>query len=121
MTKRRLCILPWHQLDGCPPAVERARWLERVLRTTCSECGASWEGTDYGPCTWCERKKAGQRDLLRRIALEPPDLVHGVKAHEIALQLSRLADGLQSGVISEAEAERAMRLTTRWLTTEVAA
>lgn len=119
-------------LNGVPRPDHGDGWAERV----CSRCSASWVGhTTDGPdwCPWCERLQELSEALRRRELLSPPHLRSddGSERYEalnepqkavwdrtrgqvrgtdtIAWWIARLRRAVVDGLITEDEADQAMR------------
>jgi len=110
-------------------------WIDR----TCATCRAEWEGleADGEWCPWCEAREAHQRALERSLLLDPPWLrtdvgnprydalddvdkqvwdrtrgqLHGTDS--ILVWAARLRRAVDSGLITNHEAERAIRRVAR--------
>lgn len=122
-------------LNGVPRPDHGDGWRERV----CSKCSASWVGhTSDGDrwCPWCERLDELSDALRRRELLDPPQLrtddgngryealdepqravwdrtrgqVRGTES--LAWWIARLARAVDDGLITEDEADRALRRVT---------
>lgn len=120
-------------IDGAPRPDFGPGWVERV----CSSCSAGWVGELGEACSWCETREAQQTALERSLLLDPPwlrssaghprydaldeisravwDRTRGQTrgADSIVIWAARLRRAVDTGLITEAEADRAMRRITR--------
>lgn len=110
--------------------------LERLIE--CGECGAGWYGHTGDPCDWCHRALQHQLEDQRQRLLYPDwmvdqgptydqlddvdkavwDHTRGIARGEssFAAWVNRIVDATQAGVITELEADAAMRRAERWAT-----
>ena len=110
-------------------------WIDRV----CATCRAEWEGLerDGDWCPWCEAREAHQRAVERRLLLDPPwlrssagdarydaldddsravwDRTRGQirGSDSVVVWAARLRRAVDSGLITNHEAERAIRRVAR--------
>ena len=110
-------------------------WIDRV----CATCSAEWEGLerDGDWCPWCEAREADQRAAERALLLDPPwlrssagdarydaldevdravwDRTRGQLrgSDSIVVWAARLRRAVDSGLITNHEAERAIRRVAR--------
>jgi len=110
-------------------------WIDRV----CATCRAEWEGLerDGDWCPWCQARDADQRAAERRLLLDPPWLRtsagqarydaldettkqvwdrtrgHIRGSDSITVWVGRLERAVDTGLITEDEAEHALRRVTQ--------
>jgi hypothetical protein len=104
-----------------------------MVERVCAACSAGWVGYVDDGCGWCERRECQQRALERDLLLDPPwlrtsaghptydalddvgkavwDRTRGqTRGHDsVVIWVARLARAVDVGVITQAEAERAIR------------
>ena len=95
---------------GLPAGRVRADLGPSVEELRCIACGATWCGLAGDRCDWCRRGAVHLAAHTRAMLLAVPDVPDGGAADDVFRAWGgRLRRGVDAGVITRPEAERAWR------------